>query len=119
MYSIAHRNIITTTSATTTSGSLPEWGVTVLQADEEMDAGDVWKSNNFSVPTSSTLTKSAFYNKVRQKKNVSGICTDSSDCVRLSPFAWLSGSNARVVVRKKNSRSSYLTGWTSRGGIIS
>lgn len=45
------------------AGSLPEWGVTVLQADEEMDAGDVWTSSNFSVPHSSTLTKSAFYNK--------------------------------------------------------
>lgn len=45
-------------------GSLPEWGVTVLQADEEMDAGDVWSSNNFSVPHTSSLTKSAFYNKV-------------------------------------------------------
>lgn len=26
------------------------WGVTVLQADEEMDAGDVWASADFSVP---------------------------------------------------------------------
>ncbi|MET8330609.1 enoyl-CoA hydratase-related protein [Streptomyces sp. NPDC005181] len=26
------------------------WGVTVLQADEEMDAGDVWASAEFSVP---------------------------------------------------------------------
>ncbi|WP_392839582.1 enoyl-CoA hydratase-related protein [Streptomyces sp. LN500] len=26
------------------------WGVTVLQADEEMDAGDVWASVEFSVP---------------------------------------------------------------------
>lgn len=46
-------------------GSLPEWGVTVLQADDKMDAGDVWSSNNFSVPHSSSLTKSAFYNKVK------------------------------------------------------
>ncbi|MCH0539248.1 hydrogenase maturation protein [Streptomyces sp. MUM 203J] len=27
-----------------------EWGVTVLQADEEMDAGDVWASAGFRVP---------------------------------------------------------------------
>ncbi|MFH9725115.1 enoyl-CoA hydratase-related protein [Streptomyces sp. NPDC017254] len=27
-----------------------EWGVTVLQADEEMDAGDVWASATFRVP---------------------------------------------------------------------
>lgn len=45
-------------------GGQPEWGVTVLQADAEMDAGDIWSSANFSVPTSTTLTKSAFYNKV-------------------------------------------------------
>ena len=53
------------TFAVSFPGSLPEWGVTVLQADEEMDAGDVWSSNNFSVPHASSLTKSAFYNKVR------------------------------------------------------
>eukprot|EP00903_Cladosiphon_okamuranus_P006434 g6295.t1 len=53
--------------------SLPEWGVTVLQADEEMDAGDVWKSNNFRVPHSSTLTKSAFYNKLCVPAAVAGV----------------------------------------------
>eukprot|EP00904_Undaria_pinnatifida_P013582 jgi/Undpi1/9354/HiC_scaffold_26.g11812.m1 len=47
-------------------GCLPEWGVTILQADEEMDAGDVWKSSTFSVPHSSTLTKSALYNKTKR-----------------------------------------------------
>lgn len=58
--------IFATTNAKTSTPaeSLSEWGVTVPQADEEMDAGDVWKSNNFRVPHSATLTKSAFYNKV-------------------------------------------------------
>lgn len=56
------------------AGRLPEWGVTILQADEEMDAGDVWKSSTFSVPHSSTLTKSALYNKVRVAVN-SLLCT--------------------------------------------
>lgn len=36
-----------------------EWGVTVLQADEEMDAGDIWSTNNFPVP--SKVTKSDLY----------------------------------------------------------
>jgi len=27
----------------------PEWGVTVLQAAEEMDAGDIWATHNFSM----------------------------------------------------------------------
>ncbi|MFE7513649.1 hydrogenase maturation protein [Streptomyces sp. NPDC057540] len=35
-----------------------EWGVTVLQADEEMDAGDVWASTAFHVPE---VSKSDLY----------------------------------------------------------
>jgi putative two-component system hydrogenase maturation factor HypX/HoxX len=37
----------------------PEWGVTVLQADEEMDAGAIWSTKNFQVP--SDITKSDMY----------------------------------------------------------
>lgn len=59
-----YRGVLKKLSRRFSSDSTPEWGVTILQADEEMDAGDVWKSCNFSVPHSSTLTKSAFYNKV-------------------------------------------------------
>ncbi len=36
-----------------------EWGVTVLQADEEMDAGDIWSTNTF--PTPKNVTKSELY----------------------------------------------------------
>ena len=36
-----------------------EWGVTVLQADEEMDAGDIWSTKNFRVPDGTT--KSLMY----------------------------------------------------------
>ena len=36
-----------------------EWGVTVLQADEEMDAGAIWATSNFPVP--SEITKSELY----------------------------------------------------------
>ena len=41
----------------------PEWGVTVLQADEEMDVGDIWSSTNFPIkrPDENTLTKSSLY----------------------------------------------------------
>ncbi|PHS05151.1 MAG: hydrogenase maturation protein [Kordia sp.] len=35
-----------------------EWGVTVLQADEEMDAGDIWSSNNFEMRS---ISKSNLY----------------------------------------------------------
>ena len=81
------------------SDSLPEWGVTVLQADEEMDAGDVWKSCNFSVPHSSTLTKSAFYNKVllvmetKAKRLVS-----VTECLFRDPVRWLFFSPAFVGI---------------------
>jgi putative two-component system hydrogenase maturation factor HypX/HoxX len=40
--------------------NLSEWGVTLLQADEEMDAGDIWSNKNF--PMRNT-TKSSLYNR--------------------------------------------------------
>lgn len=39
-------------------GQEPEWGVTVLQADEEMDAGAIWATRNFPMRAAS---KSALY----------------------------------------------------------
>ena len=36
-----------------------EWGVTVLQADDEMDAGDIWATNTFLTPAD--VTKSELY----------------------------------------------------------
>ena len=40
-----------------------QWGVTLLQAEEEMDAGDIWSTKNFSIERSDpvTLTKSSLY----------------------------------------------------------
>ena len=38
----------------------PRWGLTVLQADEEMDAGDIWASKTFPI-TSDTMTKTELY----------------------------------------------------------
>jgi len=49
---------------------LPEWGVTVLQADQEMDMGDIWSTKNFPTtrPDISTVTKSSVYqNEVTEK----------------------------------------------------
>eukprot|EP00743_Colponemidia_sp_Colp-15_P001757 GILK01001918.1.p1 GENE.GILK01001918.1~~GILK01001918.1.p1 ORF type:complete len:957 (-),score=216.57 GILK01001918.1:325-3051(-) len=45
------------------SDKSPEWGVTVLQAAEEMDAGDIWSSKNFPLQRehAETLTKSSVY----------------------------------------------------------
>lgn len=40
--------------------NLSEWGVTLLQADEEMDAGDIWSSNTFPMRLA---TKSSIYNR--------------------------------------------------------
>ena len=39
--------------------SKDEWGVTVLQADKEMDAGDIWSTNTFTTPKG--VTKSELY----------------------------------------------------------
>eukprot|EP00058_Branchiostoma_floridae_P007246 XP_002592734.1 hypothetical protein BRAFLDRAFT_67174 [Branchiostoma floridae] len=38
-----------------------EWGVTVLQADDEMDAGDIWATCKF--PVNRQATKSSLYSK--------------------------------------------------------
>ena len=46
-----------------------EWGVSVLQAASEMDAGDIWSTKTFPVrrPNVNTLTKSSLYvNEVTQ-----------------------------------------------------
>ncbi|GET35309.1 hydrogenase maturation protein [Microseira wollei] len=40
--------------------NVAEWGVTLLQADEEMDAGDIWSSKTFPMRTAS---KSSIYNR--------------------------------------------------------
>lgn len=40
------------------TNNLPEWGVTFLQANHEMDAGDIWSTDNFVM---SSKTKSALY----------------------------------------------------------
>lgn len=39
------------------------WGVTVMQAAQEMDAGDIWSTKNFKIdrPNINTLTKSSLY----------------------------------------------------------
>ncbi|MFD7614002.1 enoyl-CoA hydratase-related protein [Streptomyces sp. NPDC059828] len=37
------------------------WGVTVLQADEEMDAGDIWATADFAVPAAPPAAKSDLY----------------------------------------------------------
>lgn len=37
------------------------WGVTALQADSEMDAGDIWASDEFAMPALSCTTKASLY----------------------------------------------------------
>ncbi|KAG0562232.1 hypothetical protein KC19_9G128500 [Ceratodon purpureus] len=43
--------------------SQPEWGVTILQAEEEMDAGPIWATSNFRIRRSlgEAPTKSSLY----------------------------------------------------------
>lgn len=43
---------------------LPRWGVTVLQANEEMDAGDIWSSVNF--PMRNATKASLYRNEVTE-----------------------------------------------------
>jgi len=47
-----------------------EWGVTLLQADEVMDAGDIWASHNFKMPVGS---KSYIYRQYVAQAAVEGL----------------------------------------------
>ena len=47
-----------------------EWGVTLLQAEEEMDAGDIWSSNNYPMREA---TKSALYRNEATTEAVKGL----------------------------------------------
>ncbi len=38
-----------------------EWGITLLQANEEMDGGDIWAYRTFKIRDLSTITKSTIY----------------------------------------------------------
>mgnify|MGYP000483527275 CR=1 FL=1 len=54
----------------------PEWGVTVLQAVEEMDAGDIWATHNFPVPQGvdgAGTTKSALYQNQCVEAGITGL----------------------------------------------
>lgn len=62
---------------------LPEWGVTVLQADEEMDAGDIWSTKNFPVPKK--VTKSALYGSL--------VINTAMDCIHEAMEKFVSGQN--------------------------
>lgn len=87
--------VLSSVSLCISSDSLPEWGVTILQADEEMDAGDVWKSCKFAVPHSSTLTKSAFYNKVQTYVLIWGV--DRTETPQATGFQCVSFYEHRQV----------------------
>lgn len=56
-------------------GDLKEWGVTVLQAGEDMDAGDIWATTNFQIKrdNQNTLTKSSLYANEVTQAAISGI----------------------------------------------
>jgi putative two-component system hydrogenase maturation factor HypX/HoxX len=47
-----------------------EWGVTLLQADEEMDAGNIWASHNFKMPAES---KSCIYRQYVAQAAIKGL----------------------------------------------
>ncbi|KAB7703991.1 hydrogenase maturation protein [Bacillus aerolatus] len=47
-----------------------EWGVTLLQADAEMDAGDIWSSQNFAMPK---VSKSCIYRHEVTQATIKGL----------------------------------------------
>ena len=51
-------------------GQVREWGVTLLQAEQEMDAGDIWSTNNYSMRE---VSKSMLYRHEATHAAVKGL----------------------------------------------
>lgn len=75
-----------------------EWGVTILQAEEEMDAGDIWSTNNFSIQRryGPSPTKSSLYRFECINAAVKGIRQALDNFSKRIPPRRLDYSNTKV-----------------------
>lgn len=75
-----------------------EWGVTILQAEEEMDAGDIWSTNNFPIRRryGAAPTKSSLYRFECIQAAVKGIREALENYTKQIPPRPLNYSNVNV-----------------------
>lgn len=93
----------------------PKWGVTILQAEEEMDAGDIWSTNNFLIQRryGAALTKSSLYRFECIHAAVKGIHQALENYTKQIPPRPLDYSNANVkgILRAKMTNDDRQVDW--------
>lgn len=89
------------------------WGVTILQAEEEMDAGDIWSTNNFSILRRPAPTKSSLYRFECIDAAVKGIRQALENFSKGIPPRPLDYSNANVkgTLRPKMTNNDRQVDW--------
>ena len=104
-------------------GDLKEWGVTVLQASEDMDAGDIWATSNFQIDRGNhnSLTKSSLYaNEVTQAAVVSILqaVENYQEGVPPKPLD-ISDPNVKGRLQRKMKKSDRVIDWKDSTDSIS
>lgn len=107
----------------TIKGNLKEWGVTVLQASKDMDAGDVWATTNFQIKRDNrnTATKSSLYANEVTQAAVSSILQaveNYQDGVPPRPLDF-SNPNVKGRLQRKMKESDRIIDWKDSADTIS
>ena len=100
----------------------PEWGVTILQADEEMDAGPIWSTNNFAIQRryGKAPTKSSLYRFECIHAAVKGVRQALENYSRQIPPRPLDYSNKNVkgILRQRMSNNDRQIDWLKSAAEI-
>lgn len=99
-----------------------QWGVTILQAEEEMDAGDIWSTNNFPIERryGSAPTKSSLYRFECIRAAVKGIRQALENFAKQIPPRPLDYTNPDVkgTLRPRMSNIDRKVNWSKLAGDI-
>lgn len=107
----------------TIKNDLKEWGVTVLQASKEMDAGNIWATTNFQIKrdNQNTLTKSSLYATEVTGAAITSILQAVGNYQHGIPSRPLDLSNPDVKGRlqRQMKKSDRLIDWKDSADVIS
>lgn len=99
-----------------------EWGVTILQAEEEMDAGDIWSTNNFPVqhrfgfpPTKSSLYRFECIHAA--VKGVRQALKNFSERIQPRPLNY-SNTNVKGILRPRMTNDDRRVNWSKSAEVI-
>ncbi|XP_045163232.2 hydrogenase maturation factor HoxX-like [Mercenaria mercenaria] len=95
-----------------------EWGVTVLQANDEMDGGDIWSTDTFEVPQGSI--KTSLYNGSVSDAAVNCIVDALSRyCQGFYPIPQSSNPHIKGITRRNMKKADRRIDWTVSAEEIS